>query len=374
MTAAHIGEQRLEAWFRRVVDEQAAGLYPALVRLALTPLSMVYCTVIEIYKVLYRTGILKTVRLPCRVISVGNITMGGVGKTVAVQALARALQAEGVRCVIVSYGFRSANRQDYAVVADRERVLLSAEQAGDEAAMMAGALPGIPVVIGKRRAISGMAAIRLFDPDVILLDDGFQHWRLHRDVDLVLLDAGQPIGNGRVFPLGMLRERPASLRRASALILTRCDLAGDRALAAAHELLGRLAPGRQVLHSSHRPAQFYRVAPPTGAAERMESGPAPGEPVFLVSGIARNDSFLSAAQRAGFQVAGIRAYPDHFGYRTEDVTAILREARGCAAVLTTEKDAVKLAPLWNSDCPLLALPVSLVGISAEQWRELCGLS
>ncbi|MDQ2731188.1 MAG: tetraacyldisaccharide 4'-kinase, partial [Armatimonadota bacterium] len=352
----------MEEWYRKIVLEEQPGVGPALVRWLLLPLSWLYSVVIETYKLLFTVGLLKRVHLPCRVVSLGNLTMGGVGKTVAVQAAALALQRAGIRCVILSYGYRAGSKGDYAVVSDLDGVLMGPEEAGDEACMLASALPGIPVIIGKRRPLSGAAAVRLFQPDVILLDDGFQHWRLARDVDLVLLDARRPLGNGRVFPAGILREQAASLRRAGGCILTRCDSATAVELEAARETLNRLAPGSPVLGTSHVIGTPYLV--PTGPRRGLppphqrELWQQAGVRFCAVSGIGQNSAFLASLLEAGYIVPASLEFPNHHQYNPIDVCAILRQAEELDAVVTTEKDAVKLADLWCSPVPLLALPVT----------------
>jgi len=367
----------IEPWFQETVVDQKPGFWPSAARSLLIPLSYLYGAFIEAYKLLFRVGVLKRVNLPCRVVSIGNLTMGGVGKTVATQAIARALTGAGYRCVILSYGFRAKRRAEYAVVSDYEAVRISADEAGDEAALLAQSLPGVPVVIGKRRGISGAAAVRLFRPDYILLDDGFQHWRLHRDVDLVLLDARAPFGNGRVFPAGLLREYPAALSRASACVLTRSDRASEEDRRRARETITALAPGKHVYTTSHRTGAWMQIAPHNGSVRTEKSAPhaawSPSMgPIFVVSAIGQNEAFEEDVRRSGATMGGVRAFPDHHRYSTDDVAAITRDAGRCAAVVTTEKDAVKLAPLWPGEPPLVVVPVDLVGVEPEEWLKLCG--
>lgn len=368
----------MEETYRKIVLEEQPGFGPWLVRILLLPLSLLYSSVIQTYKILFRVGLLRRVHLPCRVASLGNLTMGGVGKTVAVQALAHALQASGVRCVILSYGFRGSFNGDYAVVSDMDGVLMGPEEAGDEACMLAHLLPGVPVIIGKRRPLSGAAAVRLFKPDIILLDDGFQHWRLARNFDFVLLDARKPLGNGRVFPAGILRERAASLKRAGTCILTRCDRATTAELEITRRTVGRLAPNALVFGTSHAIGTPYLV--PTGNAQDCGL-PAPdrrlawrmsGGLVLVVAGIGQNSAVLESVLQTGFKVGGQLEFPNHHAYTPDDVRRILRLAEGMDAVITTEKDAIKLAELWPPTPPLVALPVRMAGISAVKWVELCG--
>ena len=367
---------RMEHRFQQIVVEEAPGFRNRMIRALLRALSLPYAAVIEGYKLLFKLGILRTIRLPCRIVSVGNLALGGVGKTVAVQAIARALQKAGLSCVVLSYGFRSTSPGPYSVVSDGSRRLLNPEEAGDEAVMLADSLPGVPVVIGKRRALSGAAAVELFHPDVILLDDGFQHWRLHRDVDIVLLDARKPLGNGRVFPAGILREGPRSLRRASLLVLTRCDQASLKALENARHTLRRIAPRAPLFETTHRLAAARVVetnagTPSTQPAEvHRQSPPCPQGPLLLVSGIVQNEAFETAVRETGASVRSVLRFPDHHLYSTSDVKEIAAAGEGCSAVLTTEKDAVKLAGQWSCELPLLAAPVALEGISDDQWLEI----
>jgi tetraacyldisaccharide 4'-kinase len=298
---------------------------------------------------------------------VGNLTMGGVGKTVAVQAIARALQQHGLRVCIVSYGFRADHEREYGIVSDFDSVQMDAIQAGDEAFLLARSLPGVPVLIGRRRSLAGRAAVEQFSPDVILLDDAFQHWRLHRDVDMVLLDARHPLGNGRVFPAGLLREIPRSLARASVCLLTRCDTASASELAAAQGLLKNLAPAAPVHETSHE-SGVWRVAAPTATPDLI-AGEAP---VLVVAGIGQNEAFVQAVRAAGATVADAVLFPDHHRYTADDVLTILGRGRDCGAVITTEKDAVKLAPLWPESPPLMEAPVRLAGVSPEDWIRICG--
>jgi tetraacyldisaccharide 4'-kinase len=370
----------MEDWFQRIVKDEAPGPVPALIRMMLLPTAFLYGSIIEIYKLLFELGVLRRVRLPCRVVSIGNLTMGGVGKTVAVQAAARAIQGAGLRCAILSYGYRAASKDDYSIVSDGEGIRMNPEEAGDEAAMLASLLPGVPVLIGKRRPLSGQAAVRLFNPDVILLDDGFQHWRLHRDRDLVLLDSRKPFGNGRVFPAGLLRERAKSLRRAAACILTRCDAASPQELFQTRERIGRAAPGVPIYETVHQTGAIYMV--PTGAASsrrlpapdaRQTWDNAPGA-VLVVSGIGQNEAFLASVRHAGWEIGSVLQFANHHAYTAVDVARIIEQARPYAAVITTEKDAIKLASLWPGTPPLAALPVYLEGLRDEQWLELCGVA
>lgn len=346
---------------------------PMAIRTVLRSVSCLYSAVIEIYRSLFQWGILRTVHLPCHVVSMGNLTMGGVGKTVATQSLARALAVNGKSVVIICYGFRANSSEPCAVVSDREHPILDPTEAGDEPSLLARSLPGIPVLIGKRRAVAGALAMERFQPDIILLDDGFQHWRLFRNRDLVLLDARRPLGNGRVFPAGPLRERPGSLNRADAVILTRTRRASADEIEGTRRTLARLAPGCAIYETEHRVGEPYPLA-----GNSSYTSPELLRGVLLVGGIGDNSAFFQSMQERNFTIKGTVAFPNHHRYSSEDVRAILDRAVDigpeCEAVITTEKDAVKLAPLWSYPLPLLVVPVQLSGISDTEWLEIAGIN
>ena len=197
---------------------------------ALLVLSLAYGVVIRIRARLYAAGVLPSKALLCRVISVGNIIAGGTGKTPMTIFVAQLLRDKGQRVVVLSRGYRGSMEASGGIVSDGERIFKGPDEAGDEPYLMARVLKGIPVVVGKRRYEAGMMAIARFQPDVIVLDDAFQHLRLKRDLDLVLLDCRSPWGNGYLLPRGLLREPLSALRRAHAIIFTRSRQSGRPAI------------------------------------------------------------------------------------------------------------------------------------------------
>ncbi len=186
----------------------------------LTVISWIYAIVIRIRQMLYRRGLFKTRQLPCKVISVGNVTLGGTGKTPLVIALARELRKRGITVGILSRGYKGMKEKIGGVVSDGKRILLTPAEAGDEPFMLARQLSDIPVFVGKKRYAMGTYAHKRFGMDCLILDDGFQHLGIKRDADIVLIDARRRFGNGRLFPRGPLREPLRCLRRASLLVLT----------------------------------------------------------------------------------------------------------------------------------------------------------
>ena len=287
-------------------------------------------------------------RLPRPVISVGNLHWGGSGKTPLVAALAAHLRDRGLAVCILSRGYGSHGK-GVRVVSSGSGPLLDPRVAGDEPVLLAGELPGVAVVVGADRHAAGLEALRRLDPapDVFVLDDGFSHLALARDLDLVVFPASDPFGGGRLLPSGRLREPLAALSRAQAAILTGApDWDGHgAALAAALRPHGFAGPGF---------ASVTRPSPPrrTGGEEL----PA-GARVLLVTAIARPDAFSALARSLGLAIAGELRFPDHHRYPPASLARIAEawRATGADAVLVTAKDRVKL--LGRLDAPLAELPI-----------------
>jgi tetraacyldisaccharide 4'-kinase len=294
-------------------------------------------------------------RLPRPVVSVGNLHWGGTGKTPLTAALAAHLRDRGLAVCILSRGYASRGR-GVRVVSTGDGPLLGPLVAGDEPVLLAGELPGVAVVVGPDRHRAGLHALRRLPrtPQLFLLDDGFSHLALHRDLDLVASPAADPFGGGRLPPSGRLREPLASAARAHAVLLTGATSSEDgRLLAEALRPYGFQGPGF---------ASFTRPAPPRlvpGAAASGEELPA-GTKVFLVSAIARPDAFARTVRELGYDVAGELRFPDHHRYPAASLERIASAFRddpgaGAAVLLTTAKDAVKL--LGRLDLPMAVLPI-----------------
>jgi tetraacyldisaccharide 4'-kinase len=290
-------------------------------------------------------------RLPRPVISVGNLHWGGSGKTPLVAALAAHLRDRGLAVCILSRGYASRGR-GVRVVSAGQGPLLDPRTAGDEPALLAGELPGVAVVVGPDRHQAGLEALARLDPapDLFLLDDGFSHLALARDLDLVAFPASDPFGGGRLFPSGRLREPLAALSRANAAILTGVPDWDGRgtALAAALRPHGFTGPG------------FASVTRP--AAPRLADGdPLPaGARVLLVTAIARPIAFTALARDLGLEIADELTFPDHHLYPAASLARIAAAFRssGAGAVLVTSKDLVKLlGRLEASEIPLAELPI-----------------
>ena len=332
------------------------GLVPTLLRGLLTALAPLYCAGLELYLLPYRLGVRRRHRLPCPVLCIGNLTTGGTGKTPMTQAVCRLLQTEGKRVVVLSRGYGGQNEYGCAVVSDGERLLLNAKESGDEAYLLALTLSGIPVVVGKDRRVTGALAWERFRPDVIVLDDGMQFWQLHRDLDIVLLNACEPFDNGWTFPRGLLREPPSHLRRAGIVVLTNAQRAGSAQITAVQSRVAKLAPGCPI---------FTADLVPTGLRDLTGKIDYPlswlrGRSVAALSALGNPAAFEAMLEILGAGLTARFRFRDHKAIDDEALAQICLEAQGSGAeaILTTEKDAVKLN-VSAATLPLLTLQVEM---------------
>lgn len=306
---------------------------------------------------LYRKNILlKSQRLSVPVISIGNLTLGGTGKTPMVRYVTRLLLNRDLRPAIVSRGYGGKAIGTVNIVSDGVRILLPPEMAGDEPFMLAEALPGVPVLTGPERVRVARHAIQEFGVNRIVMDDGFQHLAVSRDLDLVLFSARTLLGNGRVFPGGPLREPFSALGRAHCFVITGVD-SGNRSMV--DDFQRRLQgafPAKPVFAGEYLPTGIWhsRQGKTRTLAEAKEI------PVFAFAGIANPDSFRQTLRQEGFSLAGFKEFKDHHGYTAQDVAALVTvaQAHAAQALITTEKDFVKLRPFFG-EFPLLALTIEL---------------
>jgi len=298
---------------------------------------LIYRLIVSSRNHLYDRQILNSVRLARPVISVGNLTVGGTGKTPCVIALAKILADRGFRPAILSRGYGGKNQESVNIVSDGTIVKLSAEAAGDEPLLIARSLPGVPVLTGAKRKITGQAAIEQFNADVLVCDDAFQHRQIFRDIDIVLLDAERPLGNGRLLPRGELRESVKNLRRADCIVLTRADKSGNPP----GEIV-RIAREQNIpiFRSVHRLREMVRPQ------ENLSLPPEDfrGKSICAFCGIARPASFKKTLIDAGMHILSFIDFPDHYAYRSDDLEAIRKHfsAQKADAWITTEKDAMRL--------------------------------
>lgn len=359
--------------------ERPAGRISPLASL-LCPISMVYGWAMRLRATCYRKSIFRTRELPCAVVSVGNITTGGTGKTPMTIYLAKLLTSLGYAVAVISRGYKGRAERAGGIVSDGRRICMDQETAGDEPFMMATKLESVPVVVGRDRYAGGSLAVERFDPDVLVLDDAFQHLRLARDLNLVLLDNRFPFGNGHLLPAGTLREPPSALLRSDAVLITRADRTEDAErllsqLARSELLEGRPAFRSVHLHRIEKLVQANRRPAKNNGAERSSGSgleSLQGKRAFCFSGVARNDDFRRTVEGLGCLLVGSRAFPDHHSYSDRDIAAMLRLVReaGVDIVLTTEKDYVRVAgkTAWPVDMAVIGLETSF-GDSAGGFRQ-----
>lgn len=316
------------------------GVAARLAAPVLVPLSLLYAAVAWLHRRLWKWGLRRPVRLPCRVVSVGNLGVGGAGKTPTAAWVARALRQRGYRVAIASRGYGRHSRETVEVVSDGRHVMGDIRRCGDEPMLLASLAPGVPVLVGPRRDAVGLRAVSAFGAQVLVLDDGFQHHRLFRDVDLVTVHGRGGFGNRRILPAGPLREPPSALASADAVGIVDGPLSeGDRAWLDRHAPRARRFQVRRSV-SGLRPLAGGKPEPVDLLA---------GRAVGLLCGLARPASFRETVEALGARVVAERSFPDHHRYRARDLAALSREA---ALWLTTEKDAGKILPGWAKDAEL----------------------
>jgi len=303
----------------------------------------------------YDRGIGASGRLPAPVVSVGNLTVGGTGKTPLAAWIARTLVEEGRRPCLLSRGY-GGSEAGPAMVSDGRSVEPDASRFGDEPVMLALQLPDVPVFVGRSRWDAGRMAWEKLRPGCFVLDDGFQHRRLHRDLDVVAVDARAPLGNGRLIPAGPLREPPGSLARAGIIVLTRADIAGEELTSHARDVVAKYAPDALVAEARTVPDALERLS---GEAEPVSA--LSGKVVLALSGIAPGSTFVRTLEDCGAVVSDHLVFGDHHAYSAADVAVIQKRLRRSRAdlLVTTSKDAARLRGVWPSDEPLMHLRVRM---------------
>ena len=363
----------LRALIQRIMTEQARYPYFSFSTMLLAG-SLLYAGGVRLRALSYSKEWCPRKRLPCPVVSVGNLTTGGTGKTPMTMHLAQTIQEHGYKAVIISRGYKGRYNAPALVVGDGQQVLADSHLAGDEPFLMAALGGGIPVVVGRDRFSAGRYAIERFNPDLLLLDDGFQHLRLHRDLDLLLLDADRPFGNFHLLPRGTLREPVKAVLRADAIVLTRSQGAPIY-----YEPLCRAAWPRPVFLGEHAPVLrgILPAAIPcegTFSEVRVLAGPERwnSENVMAFSGLARNDLFRRSVCELGFNLLDTLAFDDHHAYQLPDMKIIFSKAAraGAGMLITTDKDFVRLPKGLRFPLPLIIVGVSMmVTNGTTDWGE-----
>jgi tetraacyldisaccharide 4'-kinase len=341
-------------------SEKRTGLRGVLTPLFL--LSRIYGFIITLRRVLYKIGIFRARKLDAYVISVGNIIVGGTGKTPAVIYISRLLQRNGYKVCVLSRGYNGANKGEYLEVSDETEVLSDPKTAGDEPYMLAVKLKGIPVIVGRNRFIAGKRAVEKFKPDVCVLDDGFQHFKLKRDLDIVTFDGDIGLGNGHLLPNGIMREQLSALRRADVVLINKGAKKSDDIVSAVEKYKG----------GDHR--IFFCGYETDGltawSGEKQDISYLSQKKIFVFSALAHSDYFHRIIERSGGIISGKLDYRDHHHYTIDDYFRIVKEAYNLNAdfILTTEKDIVKFNRAWgeNSKVGIFSLCINLKPVGSKE--------
>lgn len=364
--------ERLEQKLLKVIAGEVRGKRAACLRGLLKTLSLLFGTLVQLRLLLYRHRIVRASTLGCQVLSVGNVTVGGTGKTPIVETFSRSLTAKGRKVAILSRGYKSRKtplwekllkkeERQPRVVSNGEQLLLNSDLAGDEPYMLASNLPEVVVLVDKDRVKAGKYAIKKFGCDTLVLDDGFQYLKLQHRLDIVLVDYTNPFGYDRVLPRGLLREPKRNIKRAGFIFITKCPPEGAPELKAKLRELNPHAEISECRHSSKYLENLY-------TREQVELRHLKGKKVAAVSGIAVPESFETGLQRLGAEIVHSARYADHHRYTQQEIIETINRSvdAGAELILTTEKDAVRFPLIDRCDLPVLYLRVEIEMLSGSE--------
>ncbi|MCA1809974.1 MAG: tetraacyldisaccharide 4'-kinase [Kiritimatiellia bacterium] len=376
-------KEKLERYFLELINNRSRGRFAGAVRLLLKHLSRIYGFAISLWNFLYVKGVLRHHTLGCQVISIGNLTVGGTGKTPIVEIFARALQKEGRRVAILSRGYKKVEhgfwkkkldkltgreaRRPPRVVSDGSALLLDSSMSGDEPYMLASNLPDVAVLVDKDRVKSGRYAIDKLKCDTLILDDGFQYRALKHRVEIVLVDSTNPFGNGHVLPRGLLREPIKHIKRADFIFITK---ASDPDQSALTEQLRRLNPRAEISVCTHRPLYLQNIY---DAGEKHQLEWLAGRRLVTVAGIAIPEGFENEIRRLSGNLVYTKRFADHHRYSQQEIIDLINKARGreAEAIITTEKDAVRFPKIERQDVPIYFLRVEIELLSGVEDFNAC---
>lgn len=374
------GLERLESYLVKLIQEKGSDLdQPFGINLllhVLKGLSYLFLTVVSIRYFLYRTGLLRRYPLGTQVISIGNVTAGGTGKTPVTEIFARTLAAEGRKVAILSRGYRRKEApwwqrlftqviEKPLVVSDGRRVLLDSATGGDEPYMLASNLPGVAVVVDRNRVKAGRYAVNRLGCDTLILDDGFQYQKLKHSIEVVLVDSTNPFGNGNMLPRGILREPVRNLKRADIIFLTKCR--GD--VSAVKEEIRRYNTTAEIVECNHTP----KVMKDVWSREEFPLDWLRDKTVCTLSGIASPKGFENSLRHLGAKVVWCERYADHHRYDASEVLYALNRTAdmGADALVTTEKDAVRFPRLETAPVKCLYLRIAIeILVGGESFTQL----
>jgi len=374
--------EKLEKFAIDVILDRRQGFRAGALRGFLGVMSKLFEGVVSLRLMLYRNRILRERNLGCLVVSIGNLTVGGTGKTPVVEKFARSLQDGGRRVAILSRGYKSVKQpflkrlsakmrgeseiDPPRVVSDGKSLLLDSKTAGDEPYMLAANLKDVPVVVDKDRVKSGKHAISELNCDTLILDDGLQYLRLKHRLDIVLVDKWHPFGTERLLPRGTLREPPRNLKRASYIFITKCNGDPNDELIERIRLYNRTA---EIIECEHRPRYLQHIE--TRANVPLDV--LKGAKVGTVSAIAVPESFEDGVRKLGAEIEATCRFMDHHRFTEQEIISFINCCieSGVDMILTTEKDAVRFPRLGRMDVPIYFLRVEIGILSNEESFDQC---
>ncbi|MBI5417751.1 tetraacyldisaccharide 4'-kinase [Candidatus Poribacteria bacterium] len=383
--------KNIENYYKKLNSSEKKNLFDKIVLLFLEFFSWIYAVILFIHELLYKINFLKSTKLKIPVISIGNITMGGTGKTSMVITIARMLQKQQADIAILSRGYKGKLENKWGLVSDGNKTLLSAEEAGDEPVLIANKLPGVKVLVGKDRGQTGTFAQEKLNSKLIILDDGFQQKKLDVSVNIVLLDAVEVFGNYKLFPRGILRQPISTLEKSDIIIITnsnineygnlkdeilqslrsfrmtsreRCHSERSEESAFILNELKKYASGAKIFSAEYHPIRIRNLADNS----LIEIKNIRDKSILAVTGIAHPEYFKYTIEK--LLNKGIKSlyYPDHYKFSKEDFKEIERKAKNFNSeiILITEKDAVKFIPI---SIPVYVVEVEMKINDEAKFRE-----
>ena len=374
----------LEQYFLEIIDERRHSRIDILIRGLLFAVSRVYRRAVQFRHWIYDKRIFRNKALGCLVVSIGNLTCGGTGKTPVVEVFAKTLSEKGRRVAVLSRGYRSKDRPFWEkiksrfsskryevpprIVSDGKNLLLNSANAGDEPYMLASNLKDVVVLVDKDRVKSGLYAISEFESDTLILDDGFQYLDLKPRLNIVLVDSTQPFHNHHVLPRGLLREPIKNIRRADYIFLTKSN--GGRHLRHIKSFLRKHNRRAEIIECCHEPKYLEYVYT---KGKRKELDYLNGKKIAALSGIANPQSFEEFLLRFDAEIVYKERFVDHHRYHQQEIIDFINRAKNAGAelILTTEKDAVRFPRLDRRDIPVLFMRVEIGIISGQENFDQC---
>ena len=336
----------VKEYYLSILSGQQRGLIAAIIKSTLSTFTLPYLAVLNTRNALYKNGIVRSTRLPVKVISIGNITTGGTGKTPLVEFSVKYLTGIGKKVAILSrgYGGNSSSQE-------------SSEIVNDECLTLKENLQDVPVLAGKDRVKNGKKAISDFGVDCVILDDGFQHLKLKRDLDIVVIDAINPFGGGNLIPRGSLREPLKNLKRADLFIISHCNQINEQTIKSICTTLNRINKDAPVCESIHSPVHIDNIM--NGSILELEW--LNGKRIYALSAIGNPESFVFTLNELEADIIRHRVFSDHHNYTRVEINHVLSEAQslGADAIVVTQKDMVKIRKMNIKDANILSLKIEI---------------